>query len=295
MPPKSNAPDDNRMVRRRRPSIGIIGIHLGTAVHQTHQRLFADAAIATRARSRSATCARLKARLPRFSIAGYPQHVIQRGNNRTALFATAADHDVFRWWLIRACARHGCQVHAYVLMTNHVHLLITPRDAWGISRAIQSVGRRYVAYFNAAYQRTGTLFEGRFRAAPVDTEGYLLTCYRYIELNPVRAGLVDDPADYPWSSHRANTLDEIDALVTPHERYFALGANPRLRRTAYRYLFANALDDCLLHEIREATNKRWALGSDRFRREIATLVARRAQPLPRGGERAGCGRPRRSV
>ena len=225
------------------------------------------------------------ARLPRFALPGYPQHIIQRGNNRTALFATATDYDVFRWWLVRACAKHGCQVHAYVLMTNHVHLLMTPRDAFGIGKAMQSVGRRYVGYFNSAYQRTGTLFEGRYRAAPVDTERYLLTCYRYIELNPVRAGLVTDPADYPWSSHRANALDQIDALVTPHERYRALGPNPASRLSAYRALFESGLDDSLIHEIREATNKRWALGSDRFRREITSLVVRRAEPLPRGGAR----------
>jgi putative transposase len=224
-------------------------------------------------------------RLPRFALAGYPQHVIQRGNNRTLLFATAADYQVFRWCLTRACAKNGCRVHAYVLMTNHVHLLMTPRDAAGIGRAMQSLGCGYVGYFNAAYQRTGTLFEGRYRAAPVDTERYLLTCYRYIELNPVRAGLVVNPAEYPWSSHRANALDQIDTLVTPHERYSALGADPVSRRTAYRALFENALDDSLLDEIRESTNKRWALGSHRFRREIAALVGRRVQPLPRGGTR----------
>jgi putative transposase len=180
-------------------------------------------------------------------------------------------------------------------MTNHVHLLITPLNACGISRVMQSVGRRYVGYFNSAYQRTGTFFEGRFRAAPVDCERYLLTCSRYIELNPVRGGLSVDPAHYPWSSHCANAFGEIDPLVTPHELYRALGVSPARRRTAYRALFADAVEDSLLHEIREATNKGWALGSERFRREIAALAERRAEPLSRGGARAGSGRPRRLV
>lgn len=234
------------------------------------------------------------ARLPRFALPGQPQHVIQRGNNRTPLFAKPADYSAFRRCVTTACTEHGCQVHAYVLMTNHVHLLVTPRDASGVGKAMQSVGRRYVAYFNAVYRRTGTLWEGRYRAAPVDTEQYLLACYRYIELNPVRAGLVADPVDYPWSSYRANAFGQFDALVKPHERYCSLGADPVSRRAAYRALFEHGLDDALLHEIREATNKRWGLGSARFREGIAALLARRAQPLPRGGARAGAGRPRRS-
>lgn len=260
----------------------------------SHPRTLRGRLCATRGWSRAAACATPMPRLPRFALAGQPQHVTQRGNNRTALFATVADYHVFGRCLTIACARHECQLHAYVLMTNHVHLLMTPRHGLGIGRAMQSVGRRYVAYFNAAYQRTGTLFEGRYRAAPVDTERYVLACYRYIELKPVRAGLVVDPAEYPWSSHRANAFDQIDALVTPHERYCALGGDPVSRLTAYRALFENGLDDSVLHEIREATNKRWALGSDRFRREIAVLAARRAQPLPKGGARAGAGRPRRN-
>ena len=160
---------------------------------------------------------------------------------------------------------------------------------------MQALGRSYVGYFNAAYNRTGTLFEGRYRAAPVDTERYLMACYRYIELNPVRAGLVVRPGDYRWSSYRANALGHIDPLVTPHERYSSLGDRTVSRRAAYRVLFKDRLDDALLHEIRESTNKRWALGGDLFRHDIAAVLARRAQPSPRGGARAGAGRPRRRM
>ena len=235
------------------------------------------------------------ARLPRFALAGQPQHVIQRGNNRMAMFLRPADYAVFYRWLANTCARHACEIHAYVLMTNHVHLLMTPRDPFGIGRVLQSLGRRYVRYFNTAYERTGTLWEGRYRAAPVDTDGYLLACYRYIELNPVRAGLAAGPTEYPWSSHRANALSERDRLVTPHERYCSLGGDPLSRRAAYRALFVDVLDDSLVQEIRESTNKRWALGSDRFREQIAAMAGRRAQPSRGGGARNGAGRPRRSA
>lgn len=232
------------------------------------------------------------ARLPRFALPGQPQHVIQRGNNRSPLFLASRDYAFFRRCLAIACARHRCQVHAYVLMTNHVHLLMTPQDAAAIGKAMQSVGRRYVGYFNAAYERTGTLWEGRYRSAPVDSERYLLTCYRYIELNPVRAGLVLDPGDYRWSSYRANALAQRDAVVTPHERFSSLGSDPASRRAAYRALFEQTIGDALLDEIREATNKRWVLGSDVFKAEMAARAGRRAQPAQAGGARTGAGRPR---
>lgn len=235
------------------------------------------------------------ARLRRFALVGQPQHVIQRGNNRTAIFVTTDDYRFFGRCLQEACGTHGCQLHAYVLMTNHVHLLITPRNTMGIARTMQAVGRRYVGYFNAVRHRTGTLWEGRYRAAPVDTQRYLLACYRYIETNPVRAGLVGSPADYPWSSHRANAYGAADGLVTPHDVYWTLGADRDARQASYRALFYERLDDSLLHEIREATNKRWALGGDLFREQVAALAARRARPLPAGGARPGAGRPRRKI
>jgi putative transposase len=227
----------------------------------------------------------LMARLPRYNVRGLVQHVIQRGNNRVATFATSVDYQFFRECLQTACAKYGCQIHAYVFMTNHVHLLMTPSSDVGIGKVMQSVGRRYVQNFNRAYRRTGTLWEGRYRATLIDSERYLLACYRYVELNPVRAGLVPRPEAYPWSSHRANALGATDALVTRHERYNALGADAVTRLAAYRALFENDLDEATLLEIREMTNKAWALGNDRFREGIQQLLHRRTEPLPRGGSR----------
>lgn len=226
------------------------------------------------------------ARLPRYTVRGLVQHIIQRGNNRVTTFATSADYQFFAECLHTACAKHGCQIHAYVFMTNHVHLLMTPSSDNGIGKVMQSVGRRYVQHFNRASRRTGTLWEGRYRATLIDSERYLLACYRYVELNPVRAGIVCRPEDYAWSSHRANALGGTDALVTAHERYSVLGADPVSRRGAYRALFENALDEATLRMIRETTNKAWALGNDRFREHIKRLVHRRTEPLPRGGKRA---------
>jgi putative transposase len=211
-----------------------------------------------------------------------PQHVIQRGNNRSVLFVRDSDYRSFLDILLIECERHGCRVHAYVLMTNHVHLLMTPSTASGVSAVMQAVGRRYVRWFNDTYERTGTLWEGRFKATVVDTEHYLLACYRYIELNPVRGGLVTNPGRYRWSSYRANALGIANPLVTPHERYDALGADASHRQLAYRALVCAVIPDVTLDEIRSATNTGWALGSKRFRDEIAALLARRTQPAIRG-------------
>jgi putative transposase len=222
------------------------------------------------------------ARMPRYAAPGLPQHVIQRGTNRSALFVAHSDYRFFRECLRTACEEHGCRVHAYVLMTNHVHLLVTPSTASGLGHVMQSVCRRYVRRFNDTHRRTGTLCQGRYKATVVDAEQYLFACYRYIELNPVRAGLVTVPGDYQWSSHRANALGVSDPLVTPHERYDALGPDRRARQAAYRALFEEALPDATLADIRDATNKGWALGSKRFRDEIAARLARRTEPARRG-------------
>lgn len=141
------------------------------------------------------------ARLPRYVIPGQPQHVMLRGNNRSEIFVTEADYQFFLEKLRLAITKHSCDVHAYVLMTNHLHLLITPNEEQGVSKAMQMLGRYYVQYFNYCYRRTGTLWEGRYKATLIDSEAYLLTCMRYIELNPVRAGMVDHPSQYPWSSY----------------------------------------------------------------------------------------------
>jgi putative transposase len=227
------------------------------------------------------------ARLSRYAAPGIPQHVIQRGVNRSVMFVAGRDYRFFSECLRTACAQRGCQLHAYVFMTNHVHLLMTPTTASSIAKVMQSVGRRYVRRFNDTYQRTGTLWEGRYRATLVDSQHYFLACHRYIELNPVRAGLVADPRAYPWSSYRANAFGAADSLVTPHEQYQLLGANASDRRRAYRAL-CRALSDSTLAAIRDATNRGWALGSKRFRDEMATQLARRTQPGWRGR------RPRRN-
>ncbi len=232
------------------------------------------------------------ARLPRFAVPGLPQHIVQRGNNRQRIFNTAADYDFFRRCLMQACAQHGCEVHAYAFMTNHTHLLMTPHSASGIGRTMQSVGTRYVRYFNDVARRTGTLWEGRYHATLVQTDQYLLTCYRYIELNPVRAGMARHPADYQWSSHRANAFAEADPLVVPHDLYRSLDRETGSAHLAYRALFTEAIPDSTLEEIRAATNNGWALGSERFRRQIEAITRRRASPLPRGprpGPRASGG------
>jgi putative transposase len=222
------------------------------------------------------------ARLPRYAAPGFPQHVTQRGNNRSVMFVAPADYLFLRECLVAACAKHGCRVHAYAFMTNHFHLLVTPTTADGVSEMMQTAGRRYVRRFNDTYQRTGTLWEGRYKATVVEVDRYLMACHRYIELNPVRAGLVKGPANYPWSSYRANALGTRDPLVGLHESLHQLGADARARRSAYRALLGDGLPDTTLNEIRNATDSGWALGNQRFREEIAELLGRRTQPAIRG-------------
>jgi putative transposase len=170
-------------------------------------------------------------------------------------------------------------------MTNHVHLLLTPSSKQGIAKSIQTLGRYYVHYFNFTYGRTGTLWEGRYKASLVDTEQYLLTCYRYIELNPVRAQMVAHPVDYPWSSYRANALGQEDTLITHHYKYKALEHSHDARQAAYRSLFKVHISERQLDEIRAATNKEWVLGSEYFKEKIAKQLSRRVTPLSRGGDR----------
>ena len=224
-------------------------------------------------------------RLPRYVLPGQPQHVIQRGNNRSPIFVADEDYHCFSHYLHEACERHGCQIHAWVFMTNHIHLLLTPDAEESISKMMQSVGRRYVQYFNKTYQRTGTLWEGRYKATLIDSDSYLFTCYRYIELNPVRANMVGHPGEYRWSSYHANALGHQDRLIQSHERYVALGGTSASRQETYRKMFKVHIDEKALDEIRQSTQKGWALGSDRFKDEIEQLVQRRTKPLPRGGDR----------
>lgn len=221
------------------------------------------------------------ARQPRFAAPGCPQHVIQRGNNKSEMFGSPNDYLVFRSCLLSAIERHQTAIHAYVFMTNHVHLLMSPMNPNGISRVMQSVGRRYVRYFNDRYRRTGTLWEGRYRATVIDTEQYFFTCSRYIEENPLRAGMLRDLAEYGWSSYGCNALGREDPLITPHDQYMRLGTSPAGRQRAYRAMFRELPDSDSLGPIRDATNHAWALGNGDFQREISRL-GRRAAPLPPG-------------
>lgn len=218
------------------------------------------------------------ARQPRYNLPDVPQHVIQRGNNRQPVFFAEDDYQIYLDKLNAASVRHCCDIHAYVLMTNHVHLLMTPRKADGISKVLQSLGRTYVAYINRAYQRSGTLWEGRYRASLIDSERYLLACQRYIELNPVRAGMVMHPGEYRWSSFRANAHGETDLLTSKHEQYQTLGTNPQDRQRAYRELFQEQLDSVQLRSIRDALNQSQVLGSERFKNEIEQHLQRRIRP-----------------
>lgn len=224
-------------------------------------------------------------RKPRFIIPGEPQHVIIRGINRDPIFYDVADYHAYLSYLKASLEQYHCSLHAYVLMTNHVHLLISPPDDSSLPKTIQKLGRHYVQYFNYTYGRTGTLWEGRYKSSLIDTEHYLLTCYRYIELNPVRAQMVDHPCEYPWSSYRSNAISEIDPLVTPHYKYQELGENNEERKKSYRALFDAHISARELDEIREATNKEWVLGSNYFKDKISEKLKRRVKPLMRGGDR----------
>jgi putative transposase len=222
------------------------------------------------------------ARQPRLDLPGIAQHVVQRGNDRQVCFATDTDYLRYLQELREASSKHDCAIHAYVLMTNHVHLLVTPAAIGGISRMMQAVGRRYVGSFNARYRRTGTLWEGRFKAALVDTDRYLLTCYRYIELNPIRAHLTNSTADYPWSSYYHNALGQYSPLITPHEQYNALGTTPDTRQAAYCALIDEQLEEKQLADLRQHTQQQRAWGSERFQQQIEALTQRSVSVRPRG-------------
>ncbi len=225
------------------------------------------------------------ARLPRYVIPGQPQHVIQRGNNREIIFAAEEDYHYYLQKLYDGCNKYHCELHAYVLMSNHVHLLMTPTSENGISKVMQYIGRYYVQYFNFQYQRTGTLWEGRYKATLLDSESYLLTCSRYIELNPVRAKMVKSPGDYPWSSFHYNALGKENKLLTPHGTYKSLGRDFSQRQANYFALFDHHIPKQTLEEIRNATNKAWVLGDDRFKYKIEALINRQVQPKARGGDK----------
>ncbi len=225
------------------------------------------------------------ARLRRYCPAGIPVHVIQRGNNRENCFRESQDKATYYQYLRNASNEYLAKVHAWVFMSNHVHLLVTPEDSCSISKLMQSLGRQYVYYFNKKYSRTGTLWEGRFRSCLVQSEKYFLICQRYIELNPVRAGIAVDPVAFHWSSYKANALGAESELVTPHEVFLSLGRSARDRRSAYRALFDQAIQPAQLEKIREATNKGLVLGSKAFKDQIEKSSGQRTRSRKRGRPR----------
>ena len=222
------------------------------------------------------------ARKPRFGLPGIPQHVIQRGNNREPCFYGDEDYPRYLDDLKEALTKNDCRLHAYVLMTNHVHLLLTPMSEHGVSHLMQDLGRKYVRYVNVVYRRSGTLWEGRYKASLVDSEAYLLTCMRYIELNPVRANMVAHPGEYRWSSYAFNAQGRENALLTPHPIYRQLGTTPETRHHTYRELFRHHMENTLLHEIRDALNQELVLGRDDFKDRIAEMTKRQTRPARSG-------------
>jgi len=221
-------------------------------------------------------------RKPRFYIAGMPVHVVQRGNNRQPIFFGDVDYRSYLKWLREAAEKYDCAIHAYVLMTNHVHILVTPKDTDGISCMMQYVGRRYVPYINQTYGRSGTLWEGRYKSSLIDAGNYFLACSRYIEMNPVRADMVVHPRDYGWSSYACNAEGKVDKLVQPHALYTALGNSDAFRKKAYQGLFQAHVDDKELTDIRASWQTGTPLGTDRFREEIEAVLGKKVGYHKRG-------------
>jgi putative transposase len=221
-------------------------------------------------------------RRPRLSPVGIPLHIVQRGNNRQVCFTCDSDLKAYAQWLVEAAQKYKVSIHAWVFMTNHVHLLVTPLEEMAASRMMQFIGRHYVRYFNYTYRRTGTLWEGRFHSCLIQEETFLLNCQRYIELNPVRAGMVKDPGDYSWSSYRINGFGIESKLLTPHRLYEQLGRSKLERLKNYRDLFQDHVDGELLQDIRFALNKGLILGTERFKSEVEALTGRRVAPIRRG-------------
>ena len=217
-------------------------------------------------------------RRARLTIAGIPWHIIQRGHNRCPCFFADCDYQYYLEDLQKQAARFSCLVHAYVLMTNHVHLLLTPSKSDSASLMMKHLGQRYTQSINRRYQRSGTLWEGRFKSCLVQSNLYLLTCYRYIELNPVRAKMVAHPQDYKWSSFNVNAHGQFSPLITPHEEFLDLGSDDNDRRDAYRALFREPLGAQTLAGIREASNGNFVLGARRFVRDLEQTLGARTFP-----------------
>ena len=214
-------------------------------------------------------------RKQRFYISGVPAHVMQRGHNREPIFFAENDYREYLKFLKRAAEQYECKIHSYVLMTNHVHILLTPLTDKSISLFFQSLGRLYVTYINKTHQRSGTLWEGRHKGNVIETQNYFLTCMQYIELNPVRAGMVNHPADYPWSSYLANAKGQSNAILTAHDEYLSLAKGQAERQKNYRRLLESKMNTQLLTDFRESIQSGTALGSNVFIEEIEKTLKRK--------------------
>ena len=224
-------------------------------------------------------------RRPRVHLDGVPLHIVQRGHNREPCFFGEEDYSSYLHWLGEALTELDSALHAYVLMSNHVHLLLTPRKAQDVPKLIISLGRRYVQYVNRSHGRTGTLWDSRYKSSLVHAETYLLACQRYIELNPVRAAMVEDPAHYRWTSYRSNALGQPDPRLTPHSLYLSLGRGDKDRQAAYRALFRAQLDRAAIDDIRLALHQSQPLGNARFHDRIEKMTGIRREARRRGRPR----------
>ena len=225
------------------------------------------------------------ARLPRYSIVNQPQHIILKGLEGRRLYFEEQDYQYFHDCLDAAAYNYHLKLHAYVLMPDHVHILATPANTDSVSRTVQSIGRNYVQYYNESYASSGTLWESRYRATVIEAKTYLLACSQYIEMNPVRAGLVKKPQEYRWSSYAHNALARADEMFTDAPQYRRLGPNHKERARAYRARFKNPLSGELVEQLTASAMKGWALGDSKFIRKIEALSGRRASQLPRGRPR----------
>lgn len=221
-------------------------------------------------------------RRPRIHLPGVPQHVMQRGVDRQPVFFCDADYLFFLALLDEYAAKRFVLIHSYCLMTNHFHLLVSSPTGEALSSLMQDIGRRYVQYINQTYQRTGGLWQGRYKSSHVQSEVYLLACMRYVELNPVRAGMVQAAGDYRWSSYRANAFGEENHLISPHDEYIALGRGPEERTQTYQALFVTEADDHAYSLLRTATQQGVVAGESRFAEQIELRLGKKLQPRPQG-------------
>jgi len=225
------------------------------------------------------------ARLPRIVVPNQPLHIMHRGNNRQDIFESEEDMTRIKEDIAHALSKSDCRLHAYVIMSNHLHLLITPANKAQLSKFMQTMANRYVRFFNATRKRTGTIWEGRFKSCLVDSENYLFALYRYIEMNPVKANMVKNLADYPWSSYQHNALGEKNSLITDHLLYQGLGENTELRAENYQKIFDKLNTADQEQQITEATMRGEVYGSSQFHHKISQLISRATRLTAHGGDR----------